>query len=125
MNRISAWFDRHPKTRIALQLVLDALPFLLLAFPFTVGVVDVNCETVMIPHWLDTMTTASLMITMYGGCAVLFILGIWLRSRAERAFARHPGWKWLSIALCVLGFIPAVISAGLLIGLTYYWFKNR
>lgn len=125
MKRISAWLDRHPKTRIALQLAVDGMPFWLMAFPFTVDVIDVNCETAMIPHWLDVMTTASLMLTMYGGGAALFGLGIWLRSRAERAFARHPGWKGLSIALCVLSFVPAVISAGLCIGLLYHYFKNR
>ena len=37
MKRISAWFDRHMKTRIALQLLLDGLPFFMLAFSFMKG----------------------------------------------------------------------------------------
>ena len=125
MKRISAWFDRHPKTRIALQLALDGAAFLLLAFPFTVGVIEVNCESVIIPQWLDALTTASLMISMYGGGAVMFILALCLRSRAEAAFARYPWCRGISIFLLVLSCVPAVLSAGLCIGLLFYYFKNR
>ena len=125
MNRISAWFDRHPRTRIALQLMLDGLPFLLLIFPFTVGVVEVNCATVQIPRWLDATAMASMQLVMFGGGAVLFLLSMWLRSRAESAFARHSWCKALCVALRVLSFVPAVLSAGLCIGLLYYYFKNR
>lgn len=44
MRRISEWLDRHPKTRIALQLVLDAVPVILvilhLLSGFTVMITD-------------------------------------------------------------------------------------
>ena len=42
MKRISAWFDRHMKTRIALQLVLDGLPAFLLILPLAVGVLQLE-----------------------------------------------------------------------------------
>jgi len=124
MKRISAWFDRHPKTRIALQLVLDGLPFLLLAFPFTVGIIEVNCHISNLPYLLDVIATCCMESVMYGGSAVLYALGIWLRSRAKDKFERYPWCKAVSGMLRVLSFIPAVLSFGLLIGLLYYGFKN-
>lgn len=37
MRRISEWLDRHPKTRIALQLMLDGLPVLIMVLHLSSG----------------------------------------------------------------------------------------
>ena len=37
MKRICAWLDRHPKTRIALQLMLDGLPVLIMVLHLSSG----------------------------------------------------------------------------------------
>ena len=120
-------FDKHMKTCIALQLILDSLPFLLLAVPFAVAVIDVNLfddEMHQLPFWLDALAAVCLLIVMYGGAAVLFILGIWSRRCVKVEFACYPKCKKLSAALRVLGFIPAVISLGFAIGCVFYYFKN-
>ena len=50
MKSISAWFDHHMKTRIALQLVLDGLPFLL-SLSFLVIMAGLN-DGLKLPFWL-------------------------------------------------------------------------
>lgn len=103
MKRISAWFDRHPKTRIALQLMVDAAPFLLLALSFIVSVFSPS-------RWASAVMNNCMSILMYGGGAAIFLLGIWLRKRAERAFNGYPRCETLSDMLRVLSAIPAFIS---------------
>ena len=125
MKRISAWFDAHPKTRIALQLVLDGLPFLLLAFPFTVGIIEVNAPGVNIPYWVDSLAIFSMQCVMYGGAALLYIIDLGLSSYSKRAMEQYLWCRTLSGALRVLSCVPAVLSAGLCIGLLFYYFKNR
>ena len=103
MKRISAWFDRHPKTRIALQLALDGLPFLMLAVPFAVSVLPSS-------KWRSHVTNFNMTIWMYGGGAVLFLLGIWLRRRGEKAFGGYPKCQTISDVLRVMSAIPAFVS---------------
>ena len=103
MKRISAWFDRHPKTRIALQLAVDALPFLLLALSFVVSAFPSS-------RWTSAVINSSLSTLMYGGGVAIFLLGVWLRKRAERAFTGYPRCETLSDMLRVLSGIPAFIS---------------
>lgn len=124
MRRVSAWFDRHPKTRIALQLVLDGLPFLLLAFPFMIGIIEVNSPSVKLPYWLDATAIFSMQCIMYGCGAVIYVIGVWLSSRAKREYERYPGCKNLSVILRLLSFVPAVLSLGLSIGFLFYFLKN-
>ncbi len=104
------------KTRVALQIMLDALPFLLLLFPLIFGILDYE-ESLSIPGWVDAAAYVSLIVTMFGGGAVLFPLGIWLRSRATVAFECYPACKAVSFIFRVLSFIPAAVSLGLVIGI--------
>lgn len=109
MKRVSQFFDRHMKTRIALQLVLDGLPFFMLAFSFIAG---------FLPKWSWTSDAMNvcMSILMYGGGTVIFLLGIWLRKRAEKAFTGYPRCETISDMLRVLSAIPAFISFFTLIG---------
>ena len=123
MKRISAWFDQHPKTRIALQLVLDGLPLLMALFPLTVGILELD-EVLPYPGWWDTIAIGCMYAIMYGGGAALFALGIWLRRRALIAFECYPWCKVASMMLRVLSFIPAILSLGFLIGIAVLYLKN-
>ena len=79
MKRISAWFDRHMKTRIALQLMLDGLPFLMALFPLVVGMLELD-EVLPYPGWWDTIAIGCMYAIMYGGGAVLWVKKRLLRS---------------------------------------------
>ena len=109
MKRITAWFDRHTKTRIALQLALDGAPFFMLAFSFIKG---------FLPKWswTDDVMNICMTILMYGGGVAIFLLGIWWRKRAEKVFNDYPKCETLSNMLRVLSAIPAFISLGFLVG---------
>ncbi len=109
MKTTSAWFDAHPKTRIALQLVLDGLPAFMLALPFAVSILKVNGLLPATRGW-SAVTNFCLSVLMCGGGVVLFALGIWLRRGAEKAFGDYPRCQILSDMLRVLSAIPALIS---------------
>ena len=118
MKRISAWFDRHPKTRIALQLVLDGVPAFLLIFPFAVGILQLK-DILPDTAWWSQILNICFYIEMFGGGAALFLLGIWFHSRAKTIFAPPSWWSYLSGMLRVLSAISAIISFGALIGCIY------
>lgn len=123
MKCISAWFDRHPKTRIALQLALDGLPFFMLMYMLVVGVLEL--EMVLItPGWWDTIAIGCMYAMMFGGGAMMFGLGIWLRSKATVEFERYPWCKAVSGILRIVSIIPAVLSLGFLIGIAVLRFQN-
>ena len=123
MKRISAWFDRHPKTRIALQLALDGLPFFMLMYMLVVGVLELEMVNLS-PGWWDTLAIGCMYVMMFGGGAVLFGLGIWLRSKTTVEFECYPWCKALSAIFRILSIIPAVISFGFLIGIVVLRTKN-
>ena len=124
MKCISAWFDRHPKTRIALQLVLDGLPFLLAMFPFAVGMLELDA-VLPYPGWWDTIAIGCMYAVMYGGGAVLFGLGIYFRCKAKVGFECYPWCKVVSVILRLLGLLPAILSLGFLIGIIVLYLKNQ
>ena len=123
MKRISAWFDRHMKTRIALQLVLDGMPLLLALFPFVIGLLELD-GVLLYPGWWDTIAVGCMYVIMYGGGAVLFGMGIWLRSKATVEFECYPWCKGVSVILRLLSVIPAVLSFGFLVGIAVLFFRN-
>ena len=97
MRCISEWFDRHPKVRIALQLLLDAAPFaLLLGFG--------GCAFNLFSYPLELEWLIHVGILGFFILTVpLFILGIWLRGRAEGDFACYPWCERVSRLLRILG----------------------
>ncbi len=104
MGRISKWFTRHPKTRIALQLVLDGLPFLLL-----LGFVACAYNLFSYPlelEWLMHVGVFGFFILTLP----LFILGVWLRGRAEGEFSCYPWCWWTSKVLRILGALAVSFS---------------
>ena len=123
MKYVSAWFDRHVKTRLALQLVLDGLPFLMALFPLAVGMLELD-EALPYPGWWDTIAMGCMYTMMFGGGAVLFGVDIWLRSKAKVEFECYPWCKGLSFILMILSFIPAVVSFGFLIGIAVLRLKS-
>ena len=124
MKHISAWFDRHMKTRIALQLVLDGLPFLMALFPLVVGMLELD-EVLPYPGWWDTIAIVCMYAIMYGGGAVLWGLGIYFRSRAKVEFECYPWCKVVSVILRLLSLLPAILSLGFLIGIIVLCFRNQ
>ena len=124
MKPISAWFNRHVKTRITLQLILEGLPAFLCTFPFVIGIVEVNFQGIKLPYLLDAIAILSMQCVMYGGAAMLYIFDLWLSSRTKRVFEQYPLCRSVSVILRVLSIVPAVLSLGLFIGLMFYAFKN-
>ena len=104
MKSISAWFDHHMKTRIALQLVLDAAPFLLL-IGFCTCVWNVFSYDLAV-EWLMHIGIFSFFILTLP----LFALGIWLRGCADGEFAFYPWCWWMSKTLRILGALAVSFS---------------
>ncbi|MBE5810273.1 MAG: hypothetical protein E7318_04975 [Clostridiales bacterium] len=97
MRRISEWFDRHMKARIALQLVLDGLPFIqMIGFGICVYILFTYPLEL---EWLMHVGILGFFILSLP----LFILGIWCRGRAEGEFACYPWCWWASKVLRILG----------------------
>ena len=122
MKSISAWFDHHMKTRIALQLVLDGLPLFLLAYPLVLGGLELD-ERVS-PGWWDYLGVGCMYFMMFGGGTLLFVLSIWLRSRARVEFECYPWCKGVSVILRLLSVIPAILSLGFLVGIAVLFFRS-
>lgn len=98
-NNRERCFGARMKWRIALQLVLDGMPFLfLLIFALTIyGLLDPLYHYAPM-QWLG-------IICLYGftyGSVPVFILAVWLRHRAAVDFACYPMWKRTSTTLRVL-----------------------
>ena len=104
MKHISAWFDRHPKTRVALQLVLDAAPFVLLA-GFCACLWNLFTYELALEWLMHVGILGFFILTL-----PLFILGIWLRGRAEDEFACYPWCWWASKVLRILGALAVSFS---------------
>lgn len=104
MGRISQFFGRHVKTRIALQLVLDAAPFVLLA-GFCASVWHLFTYELAL-EWLMYVGILGFFILTLP----LFVLGIWFRGRAEGEFACYPWCCWASKVLRVLGALAVSFS---------------
>ena len=117
MKNISAWFDRHPKTRIALQLGLDAAPFLLLGIPFA---------TCLFPssRWTSDVMNTCMWLLAWGGVPI-FLLGIWLRKRAEKMFVGYPKCETFSDMLRVLSAIATLASLGFLVSVMFGYIWSR
>ena len=118
MKRISAWFDRHPKIRIALQLLLDAAPFLLLV-GFGVCVLNIFSYSLELGWLMDVGIFGYFIMTL-----PLFILGIKWKKSADGEFACYPWcdkvsgvfrtfsviavvWEVIMVVFILLGLIPA------------------
>ena len=106
------FFDRHMKTRIALQLVLDGLPFL------CVLVVILTMYGVLDEVYHYPVVKAIGIISAYGflyACLPLFVLACWLRHRAKMDFEIYSSWKIPSLIFRVLSFFAVAWSLG-------FWF---
>ena len=118
MHNISTWFDRHPKTRIALQLMVDAAPFLLLV-GFGACVWNVFSYPLELERLMD--------IGIFGyflGTLPLFIFGIKWKKSADGEFVCYPwcdkvssvcrtlsgiavAWEVFMVVFLLLALIPA------------------
>ena len=117
MKHIFAWFDRHPKTRIALQLVLDGLPFLWLVIPFATCIFPSS-------RWTSDVMNTCLWLLAWGGVPI-FLLGIWLHKRAEKAFVGYPKCETFSDMLRVLSAIATLVSFGFLVSVMFGYIWTR
>ena len=96
MKHISAWFDRHPKMRITLQLLLDALPMLLMLVMAAAA-----AKESLKPPMSDV--SPILMGVYVLGAVPLFILAIILRGSADALFKRYTWCRRLSLILRFTG----------------------
>ena len=77
------------------------------------------------PGWWDMLAMSFIYVMFFGGGVVLFILAIWLRSRAKAAFECYAWCRRMSFLLRVLSFIPAVLSLGMFVGIIATRFLTR
>ena len=102
--------------------MLDGLPLFLLAFPLVLGGLDLD-ERVS-PGWWDYLGVGCMYFMMFGGGTLLFVLSIWLRSRARVEFECYPWCKGVSVILRLLSVIPAILSLGFLVGIAVLFFRS-
>lgn len=105
--RLSAWFDRHGKLRIALQLLLDASPLALMAW----ALASIHISGSGYVQW--TAWLSELSVTVFAFCTVpLFIWSV-LTARNLVEFDIYPAWGKVSLALRWLSVVPMLIAAAM------------
>ncbi len=131
--RISAWFDRHMKTRIALQLVLDGLPVLVMLLHLSSGY-SVKMLTSgwdghyrIVPSTYYYVTLVSLLIIPIPAFVASFL---W-RDKVVDLFEQYRWCRWISNLLRISGVVVTTIATLmdvflLAIGLIwiYGWIKS-
>lgn len=112
MSKSSDFFDRHMKTRIVLQLVLDGLPLMVMALHLLSGY-SVKMLTSgwdghyrMIPSAFYYATLVCLMIVPIPAFVASFL---W-RDKAFDLFEQYRWCRWLSTALRIAGALVVSIS---------------
>jgi len=112
MSKSSDFFDRHMKTRIALQLVLDGLPLMVMALHLLSGY-SVKMLTSgwdghyrMIPGPFYYATLVCLMIVPIPAFVASFL---W-RDKAFDLFNQYRWCRWLSTALRIAGALMVSLS---------------
>ena len=111
MKCISAWFGRHMKTRIALQLLLDGLPMILvilhLLSGFTVMIIDEWSGTYIIePSLFYDVTLICLLVISIPA----FIASFWWRDKAFELFEKYRLCRYSSNVLRILGaFVVSIV----------------
>ena len=133
MRRISEWLDRHPKTRIALQLVLDGLPVLVMLLHLSSGY-SVKMLTSgwdghyrIVPSTFYYVTLVSLLIIPIPAFVASFL---W-RDKVVDLFEQYRWCRWISNLLRISGVVVTTIATLmdvflLAIGLIwiYGWIKS-
>ena len=112
MKRISAWFDRHPKTRIALQLVLDGLPVLVMFLHLSSGYSVKMLTTGWDGHYRiipSTFYYVTLVCLMVIPIPVFVACFIW-RDKAFELFEQHRWSRWASNLLRIAGALVVAIA---------------
>ena len=122
MKRISAWFDRHPRTRIALQLVLDGLPFLLvillLYYGFGMKIADGWSGTYIIE---PSRICKAILFCLFVFSIPAFIASFLWRDRAFELFEQHRWCRYISNILRMLGALIVSIVFIVDIALVVLW----
>lgn len=129
MKAIRNFFDRHGKLRIALQLVLDASPMLLMAWAMTAIVISGDGQI----HWRAWLSDVSVAVFMFL-TVPLFIWSV-LTARNLVEFDIYPAWGKVSLALRWLSVVPMLIAAAMdlmliatVLDVVYYltmWFGSK
>lgn len=125
MKRISAWFDRHTKTRIALQLAVDGAPVLavlmhLLSF-YTVTMLEESGAYHMQPSSFYRVTLMCLMIIPIP----IFVASFLWRDRAFALFEQHRWCRWTSTVLRILSALVVAFSFLMDIVLLALWISVK
>ena len=115
MRTIYRFFHRHIKTRIALQLLLDAMPLLLMcgfgAFAYNLFSYPLELE------WLMHIGFWGFLI----GTIPVFIGGIILRRRADAEFVCYPWCEWVSRILRIGGVLSVSMNLVVILLLIAAW----
>ena len=107
--RLSSWFDRHGKIRIALQLLLDASPLLLMAWAMTAIVISGDGQIQWRAWLFDVSVTVFEFLTV-----PLFIWSV-LTARNLVEFDIFPFWGKVSLALRWLSVIPMLLAGAMVL----------
>lgn len=102
---LTRFFDKHMKLRVAVQLLLDVAPMLLMiggieAFGAALGPIR--------PAVVEGMMTMGLILFLVG-TAPMFALSIWL-AKGMVEFEIRPFWGKVSLVLRCFSAAPAIIS---------------
>ena len=112
MKRISAWFDRHPRTRIALQLALDGLPvlvmFLHLSSGYSVKMLTTGWDGHyrIMPSTFYYVTLVCLMVIPIPA----FVASFFWRDKAFELFEQHRWSRRASNLLRIAGALVVAIA---------------
>ena len=112
MKRISAWFDRHPRTRIALQLALDGAPVLVMVLHLLSGY-SVKMLTTgwdgahrIVPSTFYYVTLVCLMVIPIPA----FVASFFWRDKAFELFEQHRWSRRASNLLRIAGALVVAIA---------------
>ena len=125
MKRIAAWFDEHPKTRIVLQLMVDAASVLAALMHFlsfcTVTMLEESGAYHMQPSAFYRATLVCLMIIPIPAFVASFL---W-RDRAFALFEQHRWCRWTSTALRIISALVVAFSFLMDIVLLALWISVK
>lgn len=119
MNALRDFFREHIKTRVALVLMLEALPTLLLC-----GFIAVCYNIFSYPLELQWLVDISFWGFLIGTLPIL-IIGIIFRRRSEAEISCFDWCETVSRILFIPGVLSAMISLGIDLVLLYNWLMRQ
>lgn len=115
LKQLPSFFERHVKTRIALQLVLDGLPFVL-GLSRVLFYMAGN-DMISLSRWMGYLVVGGMFIFYFVSIPLTF-LSLWLRCRMDERKERRKLVLCTSTTFEVLSIMMTVISLPMTIPFT-------